>query len=105
MIYSVKSLNNLRVGVVFEDFVDPLCVEGHINEDAGLVGSSAASTGDAHSHNNPDLTILTHERAAIIPLTHSLIPSPACTDLGVGDVEVASVHLSTPATAHNGQIH
>lgn len=29
-------------------------------------------------------------------LTHSLIPIASCTDLGVGDVEVPSVHLPTP---------
>lgn len=53
---------------MFEHLVDPLCVEGHIDEDARLVCPSAASAMDAHSNNNPDLTVLTHKRAAVIPL-------------------------------------
>lgn len=57
-----------RVGVVFEDFVYPLCVERHIDEDTRLVGPSTASAMDTHSHDNPDVTILTYKRSAIIPL-------------------------------------
>lgn len=100
----IESLDDLRVGVIFEDLVDPLCVEGHIDEDARLVGPSTASAMDTHSHNNPDVTILTHKRATIIPLTYSLIPLASCTDLGVGDVEVPSVHLSTLLITDNGQV-
>lgn len=37
-------------------------------------------------------------------LTHSLIPLASCTDLGVGDVEVPSVHLSTPLITDNRQV-
>lgn len=103
-LFSVESLDNLRVGVIFEDLVDPLCVKGNIDENARLVGPSTASAMDAHSNNNLDLTVLTHKRAAIIPLTHSFIPLASCTDLGVGDVEVPSVHLSTPVIADNWQI-
>lgn len=62
------SLSNLRVGVIFEDFVNPLSIVGHINEDARLVESSAASAMDAYTNNNFELTILTHKRATIIPL-------------------------------------
>lgn len=65
---SVGSLDALRVGVMSEDLVDPLCEEGHVDEDARLVGPGAASAMDAHSHNNPDLTVLTHEGTAVIPL-------------------------------------
>lgn len=53
---------------MFEDLVDPLRVKGHIDEDARLVGPSTASAMDTHSHNNPNVTVLTHERATIIPL-------------------------------------
>lgn len=63
-----KLLDDVRVGVIFEDLVDPLGVEGHIDEDAGLVGPSTASAMNAHSHNHPYLAILAHERAAVIPL-------------------------------------
>ncbi|TNN86227.1 hypothetical protein EYF80_003644 [Liparis tanakae] len=42
--------------------------EGHIDEDARLVGPSAASAMDAHAHDDPDLAVLTHERTAVIPL-------------------------------------
>lgn len=38
-------------------------------------------------------------------LTHALVSLASGTDLGVGDVEVASVHLSTPLVADNGQVH
>lgn len=54
--------------VVFEDFVYPLCVERHIDEDARLVGPSTASAMDTHSQDNPGVTILTYKRAAIISL-------------------------------------
>lgn len=103
-IFSVESLGALRVGVISEDLVDPLSVEGHIDEDARLVGPSAASAMDTHSYNNLDLSILTHKGPAIISLTHSLIPLASCTDLGVGDVEVPSVHLPTPLITDNGQV-
>ena len=53
---------------MFEDFIYPLRVERHVDEDARLVGPGAASAMDTHSHNYPDLPILTHQRAAVIPL-------------------------------------
>lgn len=53
---------------MFEDLVDPLCVEGHVDEDARLVGPSTASAVDTHSDNNPDVTVLAHKWATIIPL-------------------------------------
>lgn len=37
-------------------------------------------------------------------LTHPLVPPASCTDPGVGDVEVSSVHLSTPLIAHYRQV-
>lgn len=37
-------------------------------------------------------------------LTHSLVPLASCTDLGVGDVEVPSVHLSAPLITDDGQV-
>lgn len=37
-------------------------------------------------------------------LTHSLIPLASCTDLSVGDVNVPSMHVSTPLVADNGQV-
>lgn len=61
-------LNSLGVGVMFEDLIDPLRVVGHIDEDARLVGPSAAPAMDTHSNNNLDLSVLAHERAAVIPL-------------------------------------
>lgn len=58
----------LRVGVRSKDFVYPLRVERHVNEDAGLVLSGAASAMDAHTHNDLDVAILTHQGAAVISL-------------------------------------
>lgn len=46
----------------------PLCVERHIDEDAGLVGSGTAPAMDADSHDDPDFPILTHQRAAVVSL-------------------------------------
>lgn len=97
--------SDVRVGVVFEDLVHPLRVEGHVDEDAGLVGPSAAPAVDTYSDDNSDIPILTHQRAAVIPLTHSLIPLSSCTDLCVGDVEVSPVHLSTSGVADKGHVH
>lgn len=62
------SLNLLRIGVIFEDFVYPLRVERNVDEDARLVGSGTAPAMDADSHNHPDLPILAHQRAAVVPL-------------------------------------
>ena len=62
------SLDLLRIGVIFEDFVYPLRVERYIDEDARLVGPRTAPAMDADSHNHPDLPILTHQRAAVVPL-------------------------------------
>lgn len=101
---TVQSLD-VRVGVVFEDLVHPLCVEGHIDEDAGLVGSSTPPAVDTYSDNDSNIPILTHQRAAVIPLAHSLIPLSSRTDLSVGDVEVSSVHLSASGIANKGHVH
>lgn len=57
-----------RVGVIFEDFVYPLRIERYVDEDARLVGSGTAPAMDADSHNHPDLPVLTHQRAAVVPL-------------------------------------
>jgi len=38
-------------------------------------------------------------------LTHSFIPLPPSTDIGVGDVKVPPMHLSTPVITDNGQVH
>lgn len=62
------SLDLLRIGVIFEDFVYPLRVEGNVDEDARLVGSGTAPAMDADSHNHPDLPILAHQRPTIVPL-------------------------------------
>lgn len=62
------STNLLRVGVCSENFIYPLCVERHVNEDARLVLPSAASAMDAHAHDDLDVTILAYKRAAIISL-------------------------------------
>lgn len=56
------------LGEIFEDLVDPLCVVGHVDEEARLVGPRAASSVDAHSHDDLDPPVPTHERAAVIPL-------------------------------------
>lgn len=62
------SLDLLRIGVIFEDFVYPLRVEGNVDEDARLVGSGTAPAMDADSHNHLDLPILAHQRPAIVSL-------------------------------------
>lgn len=52
-----------------------------------------------------DLKFLGKEYEGIATnLTHSLIPIASCTDLGVGDVEVPSVHLFTPLITDYRQI-
>lgn len=56
------------LGEIFEDLVDPLCVVGHVDEEARLVGPRAASSVDAHAHDDLDPPVPTHERAAVIPL-------------------------------------
>lgn len=43
-----------------EDFVYPLRVERHVDEDARLVLSGAASAMDAHAHDDLDVAVLTH---------------------------------------------
>lgn len=64
----ILSLHLLEIGVVLEDLMYPLCVERHVDEDAGLVGSGTAPAMDADSHDDPDLPILTHQRAAVVSL-------------------------------------
>lgn len=54
------SLDLLRIGVIFEDFVYPLRIERYVDEDARLVGSGTAPAMDADSHNHPDFPVLTH---------------------------------------------
>lgn len=51
-----------------EDFVYPLRVERHVNEDARLVLSGAASAMDAHAHDDLDVAILANQGAAVISL-------------------------------------
>lgn len=58
----------LRVGVRPEDFVYPLRVERHVNEDARLVLSGAASAVDAHAHDDLDVAVLANQGAAVISL-------------------------------------
>lgn len=64
----ILSLHLLGIGVVFEDFVYPVRVERHVDEDARLVGSGTAPAMDADSHDDPDLPVLTHQRAAVVSL-------------------------------------
>lgn len=58
----------VRLGVMPEDFVDPLCVKRHVDEDGGPIGAGAASAMDAHTDHDFDFPILTHQRTAVIPL-------------------------------------
>lgn len=58
----------LKVGVRSEDFVDPLRVERHVDEDARLVLPGTASAVDAHAHDDLDVAVLTHQGAAVVPL-------------------------------------
>lgn len=53
---------------MFEDLVDPLCVEGHVDEDTRLIGSSTASAVDTDSHYDPDISILAYQRPSVVPL-------------------------------------
>lgn len=94
----------LRIGVVSEDLVDPLGVEGYVDENGRLIGPSAASTVDTHSHNDPDVAVLTNQRTTVIPLTHAFIPPPSSTDLSVADVKAASVHILASFVADNRQV-
>lgn len=87
-VFSVPFLYSLWVWEIFEDLVDPLSVKGHVDEDARLVGSCAASSMDAHSHNDLDPTVLTDERAAVIPLQGN-----KCTFLHSSRREAASIHI------------
>ena len=52
-----------------EHLVDPLCVEGDVDEDARAVGTGTASAMDTDSHYDPALSFLAHQGAAIVPLT------------------------------------
>lgn len=65
---SIESVRLLRVGVRSEDFVYPLRVERHVDEDAGLVLAGAASAVDAHAHDDLDVAVLTNQGAAVISL-------------------------------------
>lgn len=65
---STESVHLLRVGVRSEDFVYPLCVERHVNEDARLVLSGAASAMDAHAHDDLDVAVLADQGTAVISL-------------------------------------
>lgn len=49
------------------------------------------------------VSYLWHERTQPY-LAHPLVSPASCTDPGVGDVEVSSVHLSTPLIAHYRQV-
>ena len=62
------ALEGLLLGVIFEDLVDPLGVEGDVDEDAGLVGSRTASAMDADAHNHLALPVLADQRTAVVPL-------------------------------------
>lgn len=66
--FQFLSLDLQRIGVVFEDFVYPLRVERHVDEDARLVGSGTAPAVNADSHDDPKIPVLTHQRAAVVPL-------------------------------------
>ena len=48
--------------------MDPLGVEGDVDEDAGLVGSRAAPAVDADAHNHLALSLLADQRTPVIPL-------------------------------------
>lgn len=52
-----------------EHLVDPLCVEGDVDEDARAVGTGTASAMDTDPHYDPALSFLAHQGAAIVPLT------------------------------------
>lgn len=69
----LEALKGFRVGVMFEDLVDPLCVEGHVDEDAGLVCPSTASAVHTYTDNNSEDPVLTNKRAAVIPLQSQTI--------------------------------
>ena len=55
---------------------------------------------------SPECTVTSPGDCSLVTvyLTHSLIPPASCTDLGVADVEVPSVHFSTPLVADDGQV-
>lgn len=61
-------LNTFRAGIVFENFMYPLCVERDVYKDGRLVCPCTTSAMDAHSNYDLDLSILTYERTTIIPL-------------------------------------
>ena len=50
------------------------------------------------------LTRKNNIKRVTVYLTHSLVPLASCTDLGAGDVEVPSVHLSAPLITDDGQV-
>lgn len=78
---------------MFENFMNPSGIKGHVYEDGGSVVSGASSAVYAHTHNDLTVTLLTYERAAVVLLTHSFISPTTSTQFRAGDLKTSSVKL------------
>lgn len=58
----------LHVWIVFENFTDPLRVKGHVDEHGRAPGDRTPPTVDAHAHYDLALSLLAHQRAAVVSL-------------------------------------
>ena len=66
--------------VVFEHFVDPLGVEGHVDEHGGSSGERTAAPVDAHAHDDLPFLLLAHQRASVV-LLHGINQSQTSVEI------------------------
>lgn len=89
---------------MLEDLVDPVRVEGHVDEDGGLVGPCTAPAVHAHAHDHLNLPVLAHQGPAVVSLADALVLASACADLVGTDVEVSFVQVLTAFVIDDGKV-